>query len=324
MKSPLVSIIIPLYNAEKHITEAIQSVLNQTWQHKEIIIVDDGSTDQSYQIAKSYEAENIIVLKQENKGASAARNAGLARANGKYIQFLDADDLISTNKIELQVKMLEENEGYLSMCSTIYFNDGENFNAKKPEKSWLNGYFNTNLDFIFKLYGGAFVGPEYGGMITIHAWLCPKSILESAGAWDESLSMDDDGEYFCRVMLEAKGICFADGAVNYYRKHLSNTNLSAQLTYKGYKSMFKATDLKYQHLKDKLPTPLLNKIFSLYYQQIATATYPRFKDISKKAVRRAKETGLKKIKYIAGPVSTFLSNFLGWKLARLVNHWRFK
>lgn len=322
MKSPLVSIIIPLYNAEDHLNEAIASAINQTWPHKEIIIIDDGSTDNSYQLAKKYDSESIIILKQENKGASAARNAGLAIAKGDYIQFLDADDLISLEKIELQVKQLEQNEGYLSICSTIYFNDGENFLLKKPIHSWFEGHFN-NLDFIYKLFGGEFAGPEYGGMITIHSWLCPKAILDSAGPWNENLSMDDDGEYFCRVMLQANGICYAKGAISYYRQHVNNTNLSAQLTYKGYESMLNATDLKYKHLKEKFDVNLLHKIFSLHYQQIATATYPKFKNISKKAVTKAEEMGLKKIEYIAGPLSTFLSKMFGWKLIKYINFLRF-
>ncbi|MFD0941966.1 glycosyltransferase family 2 protein [Pedobacter boryungensis] len=324
MTSPLVSIIIPLYNAENHLVETIECVINQTWSHTEIIIIDDGSTDNSYQIAKKYESENIIVVKQENKGASAARNNGLAIAKGKYIQFLDADDLINREKIELQVKLLEQNEGYLSICSTVYFNDGENILLKEPINSWTDGYCGDNLDFVHKLFGGNFIGSNYGGMVTIHSWLCPKSILEIAGPWNESLSMDDDGEYFCRVILKASGICYAPGALNYYRQHFKNKNLSAQLTFKGFESMLNATDLKFNHLKDKIDLALLHKVFSLHYQQIATATYPKFKSISKKAVSKAEEMGVKQIKYLAGPVSTFLSNFLGWKLVRLINYWRFK
>lgn len=323
MNSPLVSIIIPSYNAENHLAEAIECAINQTWTNKEIIIIDDGSTDNSYHIAKKYESENIIVIKQENKGASTARNTGLAIAKGDYIQFLDADDLINPEKIELQVKLLKQNEGYLSICSTIYFDDGENILLKEPIKNWTDGYCSDNLDFAQKLYAGEFIGSNYGGMITIHSWLCPKYILDSIGPWNENLSMDDDGEYFCRVIFKAKGVCYASGALNYYRQHIKNDNLSAQLTFKGFESMLNATNLKYEHLKDKFDLKLLNKIFALHYQQIATATYPKFKSISQKAVRKAEEMGLKKIKYLAGPVSTFLGNFLGWKLVRIINYWRF-
>src|SRR5580698_4662849 len=96
---PLVSIIIPSYNSENHLAETIKSALSQTWVNKEIIIIDDGSTDSSVQIAKGFES-NVKVLVQKNKGASAARNAGLKEAKGDYIQFLDSDDLLSPDKIE--------------------------------------------------------------------------------------------------------------------------------------------------------------------------------------------------------------------------------
>ncbi|NEU06791.1 glycosyltransferase family 2 protein, partial [Flavihumibacter sp. R14] len=122
---PLVSIIIPVYNSEKLLTQAIQSAKDQTWVHTEIIIIDDGSEDSSLAIARSFETENIRVLKQKNQGASAARNMGLHHAKGDYIQFLDADDIISPNKISDQLLLLENDPMYLGLCGTVYFNDGE-------------------------------------------------------------------------------------------------------------------------------------------------------------------------------------------------------
>src|SRR5579875_322194 len=100
---PLISIIIPLYNAEKYIIETIDSALQQSYKNIEIIIIDDGSTDSSFNVAETYKSDNIIVVKQENKGASAARNHGLKLAKGEYIQFLDADDILDVNKIEYQI-----------------------------------------------------------------------------------------------------------------------------------------------------------------------------------------------------------------------------
>ena len=321
--NPLVSIIIPVYNAEKYLSETIKSAINQTWENKEIIIIDDGSTDQSFFIAKSYENDWIKVFHQENKGASSARNYGLRQAKGEYIQFLDADDLLNQDKIEIQVKLLQQNKGYLSVCSTVYFNDGENYDLVDPIKTWIDDYYNDNLDFTHKLFGGNFNGSKYGGMVTIHSWLCSKSLLEKAGQWNEDLSVDDDGEYFCRVILKAEGICYASGALNYYRQHFNKNNLSAQLTFKGLESMLHSTDLKYRYLKDIINLDLLNEVFSLQYQKIATTSFPRFKNISKKAVDKAQKLGLKKITYLSGPVSTFLSKIFGWKIIRYINFLRF-
>src|SRR5438128_8633466 len=107
----LVSILIPVYNAESFVADAIQSALDQTWPAKEIIAVDDGSTDRSAEVLKSF-APRIKVIEQENRGASAARNRALREAQGEFIQYLDADDLLAPNKIKIQMnRLLAESPG---------------------------------------------------------------------------------------------------------------------------------------------------------------------------------------------------------------------
>ena len=106
-KEPLVSIIIPVYNAELFLAATIESTLQQSYKNIEIILIDDGSGDNSYQIAKQYESEQVTVVKQANKGASAARNHGIVLAKGDYIQFLDADDFLHPQKIEHQLNTLK-------------------------------------------------------------------------------------------------------------------------------------------------------------------------------------------------------------------------
>lgn len=321
--NPLVSIIIPVFNAEKHLDETITSAINQTWKNKEIIIIDDGSTDSSYDIAKNYESVNLKVLTQKNKGASAARNYGFNYSKGEFIQFLDADDLLSENKIEEQLTGLINYPSYFGVCDTVYFKDGQNPLTIEPTITWYSQSFNNNIDFLMNLYGGELVGPNLGGMIQPNCWLAPRKILELAGNWNEDLSVDDDGEFFCRVLLQAKGIYYNPKSLNYYRKHKNAQNLSAQLTYKGYKSMLLATQLKYDHLKSIIEVELLNKIFIKHYEQITIATYPNFQDISKKSFHIAKCLGLKKIQYKGGPISTLLGKIIGWKIVRKVNYLRY-
>src|SRR6266705_245205 len=105
--NPLVSILIPAYNAEEWIADAIQSALMQTWPHKEIIIVDDGSTDETLSIARRHESRLVKVLHQDNQTASAARNRAFRECQGNYIQWLDADDLLTPRKIAAQVSALD-------------------------------------------------------------------------------------------------------------------------------------------------------------------------------------------------------------------------
>ena len=92
---PLVSVIIPMYNAQCYIEETIQSVLDQTWSNIEIIVVDDGSTDDSYDIVANIKSNKIRLFHQDNQGAPKSRNFGFLQSKGEYIQYLDADDLLS-------------------------------------------------------------------------------------------------------------------------------------------------------------------------------------------------------------------------------------
>ena len=100
----LVSILIPAFNAEKWIRECIESALSQTWPWKEIIVIDDGSRDSTLEIAESYASPDVYVTTQDNCGASSARNRALSLAQGDYIQWLDADDLLAPDKVARQLE----------------------------------------------------------------------------------------------------------------------------------------------------------------------------------------------------------------------------
>ncbi|MFD2145595.1 glycosyltransferase family 2 protein [Mucilaginibacter antarcticus] len=132
----------------------------------------------------------------QNKGAATARNAGLAIAKGQYIQFLDADDLLSPDKIERQLKALNNSITQLAICKTVYFNNGDDYKQVTPLYSWYDTDVDDTVDFLVKLYAGEDVMPGYGGMVTVHAWLTPAEVIKKAGPWKEELSVDDDGEFF--------------------------------------------------------------------------------------------------------------------------------
>ncbi|MGE6328965.1 glycosyltransferase family 2 protein [Psychrobacter pacificensis] len=104
-EQPLVSIIIPCYNSEKYIEKCIESIINQSYEHIEIVIVDDGSTDNTVEILKTY--KNVRVYSQVNSGACVARNYGLTKCKGYYVKFLDSDDFLNTDSISLQVDFAE-------------------------------------------------------------------------------------------------------------------------------------------------------------------------------------------------------------------------
>lgn len=322
MSNPLVSIIIPAYNAEKYIAETIQSALAQTWPHIEIIIVDDGSTDGTLSIAKGFEAANVKICSQCNKGAAAARNYGLSQAKGYYIQFLDADDLLSPNKIESQVNCLNASTRYLSICKHLHFYNGEDHPAGSEEKAWFHNDTNNPVDFLTKLYAGNEVMPGYGGMIPLHAWLTPRLLIDEAGAWNEKLSLDDDGEFFCRVALASEGIKFSSTGLCYYRKFNHDHSLSAQKTAKSMESAIASIDLKFDYLKSKMNSALIDRIFARHYRWNGVLAYPQFKKLSKYCINRAKELGYSGEKYVGGPAGHTLTSYVGWKVARRLAYYQ--
>jgi glycosyltransferase involved in cell wall biosynthesis len=124
-----VSIIMPVYNAANFLQKSVTSLLQQTYSNKEIIIVDDSSSDNSYAIAQSFESENVTVLQQPNAGAAVARNTGLTHASGDYIQFMDVDDFLSPDKIEKQVEALKGNKNKIAVCNYTTFTDDAHLNV---------------------------------------------------------------------------------------------------------------------------------------------------------------------------------------------------
>src|SRR5579863_1910517 len=107
---PRVSILIPAYNAEKWIADTLRSAIAQTWSWKEIIVVDDGSTDGTVEVARRFASKRVAVVSKENRGAAAARNDALRLCQGDYIQWLDADDILAPDKIERQLTALRESD----------------------------------------------------------------------------------------------------------------------------------------------------------------------------------------------------------------------
>jgi glycosyltransferase involved in cell wall biosynthesis len=312
---PLVSIIIPVYNAEKYLAEAVRSAMEQTWPNKEIIIIDDGSTDNSLSIAKSFESENIKVFTQTNKGASTARNKGLEQAKGDYIQFLDADDLLSPDKLQSQVKLLTVNPGKVAVCSTIHFTDQTGTANQKPtdyEEAFLIDL--EPSEFLVNLWGG---NDNKGSMVQPNAWLTPADVIAKAGKWNESLSLDDDGEFFCRVLLKSKGIV-KSGGFNYYRKFkIVRNNLSAQKHKTAMDSLIRSLLLKKEYLFEKNKSEKAQRAMYRQFLDMAVNSYMVYPDIYKKAKKELKNyPGYHVTPRLGGEFINKIARLFGWKIAR--------
>lgn len=206
---PLVSILIPAYNAQPWIAATIRSALEQTWGNTEIIVVDDGSRDNTLQIARRFASARVQVVAQENQGASAARNNALARSQGEYIQWLDADDLISRDKIALQMEVVER-----GVSSRILLSSGWGQFLSLPRRAvFIPTALWTDLAPVEWLI------LKMGSNLHMQTatWLVSRELTVAAGRWDARLTTDDDGEYFCRVLLASDGVRFVPGARTYYR-----------------------------------------------------------------------------------------------------------
>lgn len=226
---PLVSIIIPLFNAENFIAETIKSALNQTYKNIELIIVDDGSTDSSFAIASQFKNHNIKLIQQSNKGASAARNYGFRLAKGDYIQYLDADDIIHASKIEDQLRVLcSYSDKCLIGCNWRYFiNDLDSTFQTMPFHLSQLTLFNKTEWLINRYY-----------MIP-HTWLISKKLIELTGDWNENLTLNDDGEYFYRLIAKTEGVIMDNKVLAFYRAGNPNS-LSTQRTKDAMLSWFES------------------------------------------------------------------------------------
>jgi len=183
-KKPQVSVIIPTYNRGWIIKEAIDSVLAQDYTEFELIVVDDGSTDHTADVLDSY--RNVIkVLSQKNKGVSAARNRGIAEASGKFIAFLDSDDLWLSQKLSAQIEFFTQTPDAL-ICQTeeVWIRNGLIVNPKKRHKKPSGMIFEPSLALC---------------LVSPSAVMIRRSLLEIVGNFDETLPACEDYDLWLRI-----------------------------------------------------------------------------------------------------------------------------
>lgn len=208
----MVSVIVAVYNGEKYISQAIDSILNQTYKNLEIIVVDDGSTDSTAEIVNQY--NNVKYVYQVNRGQSSARNRGISLASGEYIAFLDADDLYREDKIETQVEVLKENDDIHVVYNDLEVVD-ENLNYINTLKS--EGIFKKREDLLAMiLYRQVIQGP-----------ICMMIKKECANyiKWEEEIVYAADYKY--TIDLAHKyNFKYIEESLYIYRRHGDNLSNS--------------------------------------------------------------------------------------------------
>ncbi len=242
--SSRVSVVIPTYNYGRFIGEAIESVLAQTLKPKEVIVVDDGSTDETEAVVASFSDRGVRYIRQNNEGVCSARNRGVAESNGELIAFLDADDTLEAAKIEKQVsRFAEDDEVGIVHCGMREF-DSE---TGETIRLHLDGGEVGVADNLLLWEGLVVVGP--GGTIIVS-----RKAFDEVGGFDARMKVGEDWDFCYRVARKYKVGFVAEPLVN-YRIHGAAAHHNVDNMERGmamfYEKAFDTDDERVLALKDR-------------------------------------------------------------------------
>lgn len=200
---PLVSILIPALNAEPWIAQCIDSALGQTYTPVEVIVVDDGSDDRTPEVVQTF-GPRVSLVRTEHRGGNAARNTLLANARGEWVQYLDADDFLIRDKIEIQIRKIAADPDLDVVCSPVILSD-ESRGSEAPL------HFLPALDMVLEFLRW--------GPLNTNGFLYKRAVLLEAGGWKETQASCQEHELLLRLLMqERRSACLAvPGAV--YRVH---------------------------------------------------------------------------------------------------------
>ncbi len=249
----LVSIIIPNYNRSKFALDTLNSVLNQTYRPLEIVIIDDHSTDDSFKVVQDFiqqnEQEEVSFLLELNtkKRAASARNYGFTISSGKYIQFLDSDDLLLPHKLETEIAYLKDSDFKLVYAKAQFFEHDTNNRLNQYWGRELSGHSSDYFEFPWQT------------MCALYS----RNLIDEIGVWNEELSLNDDWEFSMRYLITSRQkIGFIDSVHSLYRVH-DNDRVGNNVNLEKLKSLELSMVLtKNLLLKNKSWDKYLSKRFS--------------------------------------------------------------
>ena len=278
---PLVSILITAYNAEDTIAYSLESAIAQTWQHKEIIVVDDGSTDRTAEVVRQF--KDVKLVSTENRGLSRAENSAFPLSQGDYIQYLDSDDLLAPDKIERQLAALSDFDNRRVLLSS----------------PWAPFYYRIrHADFVRNslcqdLSPVEWLLRKIGENLHMQnaTWLVSRELAEAAGPWDTRLHFDQDGEYFCRVLLASEGTRFVPGTGIYYRASSGDRISFIGNSDKKKESLLLSMRLHIHYLRSLEESERVRKACLAYIQTWCGHFYPERPDLMQEARQLATMLG---------------------------------
>lgn len=281
-KLPKVSIIIPSFNNEKYIGYAISSVLNQTYQNIEIIVVDDNSQDDTEKVVKSFENKDLTYIKlNKNMGASAAKNIGIQKSTGEYIAFLDSDDMYDKDKIDAQIDIIELDNSQGSDVGVVYCGIKIiDENAKVISEILAEGREWDGIN------NGDFIGATA---------LVKRECFDNIGLFDPNLKYFEDMDLYFRIHKNGYNFNFAQKPLYLYRIHANNVSKNREILLENidnyYKKYLKLPEYRYNlniwsqyFIKKGITLFKVNPIISILYVMASIilnpiAGYSKFKTI---------------------------------------------
>ena len=257
MSRPLVSIIIPVYNAEPFVAEAVQSALDQTWPNKEVIVVDDGSTDHSPEVVKKF-GDAVRFVSLPHAGAPAARNEGIRQARGEYIKFLDADDVLLPDAIRLQMDDLSGLPAFAIPYGLVL-----DLETRQSVFDKIRTNRATSPDeMIFACLTGD---------ILITAPLYRADALHAVNGFDRELIRNQEWDLHFRMALQGTIFAFFEQPVALYRQHNREHRITVQyqrslraMNHRRYVNL-KACQLIHDHYQGRLPPRIQEAMFVRLY-----------------------------------------------------------
>jgi glycosyltransferase involved in cell wall biosynthesis len=271
LMKPLVSILIPAYNAEEFIVYALQSAVSQTWKRKEIIVVDDGSTDGTAELARRFASKDVKVISTVNQGLSMAVNHAYRLCQGEYIQELDSDDILAPDKIEKQLGALREGDSKRILLSSPW----AHFHYRTSRARFVRNSLWQDLSpvewMLRKLSENLHMQNA--------TWLVSRELAEAAGPWDTTLQYDQDGEYFSRVLLASRGTRFVPEGRVFYRISGGNRISFIGGSDKKKDSLVRSMKLHVQYIRSLEDSERIRKACVTYLQNWYENFYPERPDL---------------------------------------------
>jgi glycosyltransferase involved in cell wall biosynthesis len=271
--------------------------------------VDDGSTDATLIVARQFESPIVRVVTKEHTGKADTINLALQQSQGDHLQYLDADDVLALNKIQLQVERLSvEPPGSIATCAWARFYDGDHTSAVLRSETDFRDY-DAPVEWLIQSWNGRGTMPPI-------AWLVPRTVISRAGAWHEGLSLNDDTEYFTRVVLASSRIAFCEDAYGYYRS--GNASLSGKRSRAALESFYKVCELCTGHLITFEQSDRTREACANLWQHFAYWVYPNAPDLIRSAEANAASFGGASLKLRGSRAFEAARRLVGWKASRRV------